>query len=187
MARTGAPTPFVNKPSDPMRDLLLSAVVAALLALSGCSEYTGELTYVSRDGVSIGVPDYMSETSDLHPDAVLQFSSSYRNMYLLVLRSSADGSFADHNRSALAELLDAEVFDEAHVADSLVVDHDGFDALQFEVLAYEGPHPVYTMGRTIDAGDTHYRVLVWTRAAYRRQAFGEDMKAILASIRILEP
>ena len=167
----------------------------ALLFVS-CASEEGVQTVTVDNLYSLTIPAFLSEGSDLHEDASLQYQHIFKEFYVIVI---------DESKAELQELME---FNE--LADYYDIDLDGYTDLIGDGL-YESlinatqtdfvednvngmPARFSTIDGTIDGVDiyyeygiyegaeTWYQVIVWTLSD-RQDKYKDEMKAILKSLK----
>jgi hypothetical protein len=157
--------------------LLLTA-----LLVNACT-YSGEFKAVQTDGLyTISYPDYMKPSKDvLHEEAILQYSSPYRNTYSIVLRDDKTQSFEQYQQDAVNVLKTYEQLLNPLVTDSAYFENPR--SIQLKLYGIMDEENIYYWHNTYETDSYYYQVIIWTRSMDRKQRYGPDIEQTLESFK----
>ncbi len=158
--------------------LMLVTTVAAC-------KYTGELEEKEVVGkFKISVTDYLSKADDLHPNAVFQYSSPYRTVYLLVLDTpKADISLADYGQLAANRLAIALKDSTVEQIDTITL--SAAPTMLYEIEGIITGEGIWYYLALVEGKQQHYQVLAWTLTR-RKDKYSDDIKKMVQSFKLTE-
>lgn len=174
-----------------MRYVALLLLMGSLL--TGCEYEEGSQVHTVNNEFTIEVPHYMSESDKLHPDAVFQYESRFRTVYILVLKDKR-GSFADMGVYVdfAKEDLTGRLTDAQLTQQYAINELNGKPAEAFEIEAQvTGQQVAYYMA-VVQGEENYYRVLGWTLDVPgedgepgRKEKYFPEIKAMVHSFTII--
>lgn len=166
-----------------MNKLVFHLLSIFLISSIACN-YDESFREIPREHYSLQIPSYMNAVENLHPNAKMQYSNRYRNMYVIVLSDDkTNKSFLEFRKSALKVI--TQYLDKPVITDSVKIKLNGLDAFETEVFGNIGDESIYYDHLAINAPDKYYEVCVWTRGPERKLRYGADMDKIAHSFKLL--
>ena len=158
--------------------LLMATTMAAC-------KYTGELEEEEVPGkFKISVTDYLSKADDLHPDAVFQYSSPYRTVYLLVLDTAKTNLTLD----AYGELASQKIAGSLKDAVITPVDTVTISGAPTKVYEIEGiitDEGIWYYLAVVEGKQQYYQVLGWTLTR-RVDKYSNDIRKMVQSFEMID-
>lgn len=171
-----------------MRKQLYFGVMFMLvvIAFTSCKYKDGLQMKEVPGEFSIGVMDYMDGSDKLHPDAVFQYESQFRTVYLLVLRDEKAKynndlqQYTEFATNDIAQSLEDVNIQPIDSINSLA----GLPALETEITGNITKERVFYQLVTVDEGEHFYRILGWTLQR-RKNEYAPDIDAMVHSFKPL--
>lgn len=171
--------------------VILTMLLVGLI--TGCQYEEGTETITVNNEFSVDVPHYMSESDKLHPDAVLQYESRFRTVYLLVLKDDkADYTdLDDYAGFATGDLTNR--LEETEVTEQEnITELNGLPVREFEIEAIVTGQQVAYYIAAVEVPGAYYRILGWTLdtegkdgESGRKEKYFPDIKAMVHSFKLL--
>lgn len=157
-------------------------VMAVTMASCKYSEELQEQEVPGR--FKISVTDYLGKVDNLHPEAVIQYSSPYRTVYLMVLDTAKAGiSLAEYGEIAASRLAVSLKDSTVDVIDSLSI--SGAPTIGYEVEGVITDEGVWYYLAVVEGKEHYYQVLGWTLSR-RKQKYSKDIEAMVQSFKLTE-
>lgn len=161
-------------------------LVWVLMAFSSCKYKEGLQMKEVPGEFTIGVMDYMDESNKLHPDAVFQYESQFRTVYLLVLRD--DKTKYNNDLAQYSEFATKDIAQSLEDLDVKQIDSissiAGLPALETQITGNITKERVFYQLVTLDKGAHFYRILGWTLQR-RKNEYAPDINAMVHSFKPL--
>lgn len=166
------------------------SVIVVLFALlfSACEKYTGELIPANTEGdFLISFPDYMKEVDDLKPNAIIQYSNSYRNIYAVVIKDTKEKeSFEDYQKKGLGVLKNYNLLEMPLVTDSVYEESSNGKEIHVQLYGIMQEENIYYWHSTFESNTHYYQLVVWTRSMDRKQRYGKDIEGVIESFELVD-
>lgn len=158
-----------------------------LVSISSCT-YKGTFEAVETNNTfEISFPDYMTKADDLKPDAALQYSNPYRNLYTIIEKSEKNGqSFEEYQSEALNILRNYDLLENTLVTDSIYTEPEFGRQISIELYGIMQEENIYYWHNTYETDKYFYQVVTWTRSMDRKMRYGPDIEKIVASFKPTE-
>lgn len=158
--------------------LLLATTMAAC-------KYTGELEVKEVPGkFKISVTDYLSKADDLHPNAVFQYSSPYRTVYLVVLDTSkSDLALDDYAQLAANNI--ANVLKDSLVQLNDTITISGANTMVYDIEGVITGEGIWYYLAIVEGKEKYYQILGWTLER-RKDKYSDDIRKMVQSFELTE-
>ena len=163
--------------------ILFACLLCALLFTQSCKYSKEYQTVKAGNDFSLSIPPWLEETDKLKEGAQLQYSSRYRNVYVIgeVLPSSTPApQVVAENISRLKKSMLNGL-----VSDSVGVTLSGLSGSRVEVYGKMNDENIYFSEVLLQGQGKYYHISIWTRGEDRKLRYKADINKILASFKVL--
>ena len=167
--------------------------LAMMLSVFACSYEEGTEKHTVNNEFSIEVPHYLSESDKLHPEAVFQYESRFRTVYILVLKDEkAKHESLDAYADFAAEDLSSRLV-EPEVQKQQIESLNNAPAREFQIEGLITGQAVAYYLATVEGPQSYYRVLGWTLETKssdepgRKEKYFPDITKMVHSFTLLNP
>lgn len=162
---------------------IIAFIFLSILLACGYSEEFNEVNH--NNEFIISYPDYMKETNDFPGD--LAYKNAYRNTYSLVKVYDKEGrSLLDFQKEVLGVLKAYEPLTKPLVTDSTYREEDGYKAIDVKLYGTMDGENIYYWHSAFESDGKFFEVVCWTRSMDRKQRYGPDLEAVIASFKPLK-
>ena len=172
-----------------LRTILLTGIIGCLVS---CNSRKNEEVIIENK-FKINIPIYMSETSSLNENAILQYQSQFRNIYVMVIEDTKDGF---HNSLVENEINDQYTNDLEGFAE-LMFSYGGFwnvnNEDEIEVTMINGLNAkviettnriegidIFYKAALVEGKSSYYQVIAWT-SSNKESKNKDDIRKIIDS------
>lgn len=164
-----------------MRKGRLFSIIVALIFISSCSSFTGELRTLTTPDYEIALPDWLEETNDLAPHAHFQFKSAYRNTYgIIVKEAKTDTAFNQYQQKSVNVLRNFKEMTNLLVTDSSY----SKNYIALELMGDIESEKVFYWHNTYQTDTHYYQLVIWTRSYDRKQKYTPVIEDIITSFKL---
>ncbi|CAN5281950.1 hypothetical protein BH09BAC1_BH09BAC1_21000 [soil metagenome] len=160
-------------------------ILVMAITTASCKYSEGLEEQEVKGRFKISVTDYMSESDELHPQAVFQYSSPYRTVYLLVLDTPRiDLSLAAYGKIASEKLVSALTDSTITPIDSVTA-INGAPAIAYELEGNITNERVWYYMAIVEGKQHYYQILGWT-ILQRKEKYGKHIEDMVRSFKLVE-
>lgn len=166
-----------------MNKALYLLALCCIFILPGCKYNTEWHTVKAGNDFTLSLPPWLDEADNLKQGAALQYSSRYRNFYVIGEAASGTKPATDVVREHITRL--KKSMTNPLVTDSTTISVDGLSGSRVEVFGKMTDENIYFSEMLLEGKGKHYHISVWTRGEDRKLRYKEDINKILTSFKVL--
>lgn len=162
--------------------LTLVALFSALL-IQSCKYSTEWQTAKAGNDFTLSLPSWLESVDNLKPDAQLQYSSQYRNFYVIgetLPSTKPAATVVSENLDRLKKSMVKPV-----VTDSVSVTVAGLTGSRVEVYGKMTDEAIYFTEVLLEGKGKLYHYSIWTRSEKRKLDYKSDINKIVTSFKVL--
>ncbi len=166
-----------------MNKALYILAVCCIFILPSCKYDTEWQTVKAGNDFTLSLPPWLDAADNLKEGAPLQYSSRYRNFYVIGETEPSAKTTPEVLNEHIARLKKSMV--NPLVTDSVAVELNGLTGSRVEVFGKMNDENIYFSELLIEGKGKRYHVSVWTRGEDRKLRYKEDINKILTSFKVL--
>lgn len=166
-----------------MKKALTLIALSCIFILQSCKYNTEWQTVNAGKDFSLSLPPWLEKVDNLKEGAALQYSSRYRNFYVIgetITENRTPQEVLAGNIERLKKSLQRPV-----VSDSVAVTIGGLNGTRVEVYGRMSDEAIYFSEVLLPGKTGYYHISVWTRGEDRKLRYKEDINKILTSFKVL--
>lgn len=166
-----------------MKKALILFALSCVFAVQSCKYSTEWQTVKAGNDFSLLLPPWIEQVDNLKPDAQLQYSSRYRNFYVIgeTLNGSKPAAEAvSENLGRLKKSMSRPV-----VTDSTTVNIGGLNGSRVEIYGKMSDENIYFTEVLLEGKGKLYHYSIWTRSEKRKLDYKADINKIVTSFKVL--
>lgn len=166
-----------------MKKVLILVALSCVFVIQSCKYSTEWQTVAAGESFALSLPPWLEKVDNLKPDAQMQYSSQYRNFYIIgetLAASKPAAAVVTENVERLKQSMTKPV-----VTDSTTITVDGLTGSRVEVYGKMSDEAVYFTEVLLEGKGKLYHYSIWTRSEKRKLDYKNDINKIVTSFKVL--
>lgn len=166
-----------------MKKVLTLIALCSALLIQSCKYSTEWQTATAGENFALSLPPWLEKVDNLKPDAQLQYSSQYRNFYVIgetLNASKPAAAIVSENIDRLKLSMTKPV-----VTDSTSITAGGLTGSRVEVYGKMNDEAIYFTEVLLEGKGKLYHYSIWTRNEKRKLDYKNDINKIVTSFKVL--
>jgi hypothetical protein len=166
-----------------MKKVLTLIALCCALFIQSCEYGTEWQTVTAGENFALSLPPWLEKVDNLKPDAQLQYSSQYRNFYVIGETLNANkpaAAIVSENIDRLKLSMTKPV-----VTDSTSITAGGLTGSRVEVYGKMNDEAIYFTEVLLEGKGKLYHYSIWTRNEKRKLDYKNDINKIVTSFMVL--
>jgi hypothetical protein len=166
-----------------MKKVLTLIALCCALFIQSCKYSTEWQTATAGENFALSLPPWLEKVDNLKPDAQLQYSSQYRNFYVIGETLNANkpaAAIVSENIDRLKLSMTKPV-----VTDSTSITVGGLTGSRVEVYGKMNDEAIYFTEVLLEGKGKLYHYSIWTRNEKRKLDYKNDINKIVTSFKVL--
>lgn len=166
-----------------MNKALYLLALCCMFILAGCKYNSEWQTVKAGNDFTLSLPPWIDETEELKEGASLQYSSRYRNFYVIaetLSNTKPAAAAVSENVNRLKKSMTNPL-----VSDSVSVAIGGLNGSRVEIFGKMSGENIYFTEVLMEGKGKYYHLSLWTRGEERKLRYKEDINRIVESFKAL--